>query len=40
MHFLFWQDADAGYFARMNLEEERSEIQQHLDFYKALYAEV
>ncbi|KAG7332729.1 hypothetical protein KOW79_004563 [Hemibagrus wyckioides] len=33
------KDADAGYFGRMNLEEERSEIQQHLDFYKALYAE-
>ncbi|KAK3566262.1 hypothetical protein QTP86_030551 [Hemibagrus guttatus] len=33
------KDADAGYFGRINLEEERSEIQQHLDFFKALYAE-
>ncbi|XP_060737630.1 keratin, type II cytoskeletal cochleal [Tachysurus vachellii] len=33
------KDVDAGYFDRINLEEERSEIRLELDFIKALYAE-
>ncbi|GAA6077394.1 keratin, type II cytoskeletal 8 isoform X1 [Tachysurus ichikawai] len=33
------KDVDAGYFDRINLEEEWSEIRLELDFFKALYAE-
>lgn len=37
---LFWQDADSGYLAKCNLEEELSGNIHDLDFLKSLYAEV